>query len=92
MEGVSQLLISPEFITPEWVRGGQSRFEPRHVQDAAVRIHLGQLQPARLRHAQAMPEHQELEAPVTGRVATAFRGFLYIASRSAMYTLSRIVL
>jgi hypothetical protein len=50
------------------------------------------LLPAGLRHAPAMPEHQELEAPITGCVATALRGFLYIASRSAMYTLSRIVL
>ena len=83
---------SPYLVTPERVRGGESIFEPLDVQDSAFGVHLGQYQPAGLRHAQAMPEHQELEAPVTGCVATAFRGFLSMASRSAMYTLSRIVL
>ena len=51
-------LDSPELVTPEWVRGGQSLFEPCDMQHAAFDVHLGHPQPAGFRHAQTMPEHQ----------------------------------
>jgi len=46
----------------------------RDVQHAAVGVHLGQPQPAGLRHAQAMPEHQKQQASVAGCVTAIFRG------------------
>jgi len=52
-------LDRPELVTPERVRGGQAVFEPGDMQHTALRVHLGQTKPARFRHAQAMPEHQQ---------------------------------
>jgi len=52
-------LDHPAFVTPERVRSGQALFEPRDMQHSAFCVHLRQLKPAGLRHAQAMPEHQE---------------------------------
>jgi hypothetical protein len=53
---------------------GQPGLEPRDVQDAAGNVHLGQDHVARLRHAQAIPKHQEHKAVVAGRVVSAFGG------------------
>ena len=52
-------LDRPECVTPERVRGGQAVFAPRNMQPAAVDVPLGQPQPAGLRHAQAVTEHQQ---------------------------------
>ena len=43
------------------------------MQHAAFGVHLVELQPASLRHAQAMPEHQEQQATVAGLVPAALR-------------------
>ena len=61
----------PPFVLPERVCGGQACFEARDVQHTALRIALRQLQPAGLGHTQAMPAHQEQEAPGAGRIADA---------------------
>ena len=44
------------------------------MQDPAVCVHLRQPEPTRLRHAQAMPKHQEQQAPVADGVAATFGG------------------
>ena len=41
------------------------------MQHAAFRVHLVEFHPAGLRHAQAMPEHQEQQATVAGLVPAA---------------------
>ncbi len=67
-------LDRPYLITPERVRGGQPVFEPCDMQDTAFNVHLGQHQAAGFGHAQAVPEHQEQQASVAGRVAGALGG------------------
>lgn len=52
-------LDSPKLVSPERMRGRQALLQACDMQHAAFNVHLGQLQPARLRHAQAMPEHQQ---------------------------------
>lgn len=42
------------------------------MQDAAFDVHLGQLEAAGLRHAQAVTEHQQKQTAVAGRVPTVF--------------------
>jgi len=41
---------------------------------AAFDVHLGQLKPARFRHAQAVAKHQEQRATAAGRAAAVARG------------------
>jgi hypothetical protein len=45
------------------------------MQHAAFRVHLVEFHPAGLRHAQAMPEHQEQQATVAHLVPGAFGRF-----------------
>jgi hypothetical protein len=66
-------LDCPYLVPPERVRRGQSVFQPGDMQHAALNIHVRQLQPAGLRHAQAMPKHQQQQTAVAGRVAAALR-------------------
>jgi hypothetical protein len=46
-------------------------FQPDDVQLAALRVYLFELQPAGLRHAQAVPEHQKQQATVARLVAAS---------------------
>jgi hypothetical protein len=64
----------PQLVGSQRLRRRQPAFQPAHMQHAAFAVHLVERQPAGLRHAQAMPEHQEQQAAVAGPVAAAFGG------------------
>jgi hypothetical protein len=63
-----------QLIAAQRMRGRESLLEPANVQHAAFKIHLGELEAARFRDAEAVAEHEQEKAAVADLVPAAARG------------------
>jgi hypothetical protein len=52
--------------------GGQAALQPLHMHAASFQVNIGQFQPHRFTHAQAVAEHEQDQTPIAGFVPRAF--------------------